>query len=69
MIDLTNLWLFAGFGFILVVGALMGAGTDLSLIWTFQQPDPRDWPQGVQEMDVPRFNLDHIDALRPTRSS
>ena len=31
----------------------------------FAQQGRRDWPQGVQEADAPRFSLSHADALRP----
>ena len=31
----------------------------------FPQSDKRDWPQGVQEIDVPRFAVEHLDALGP----
>ena len=34
----------------------------------FPQNDKRDWPHGVQETDVPRFAVEHLDSLRPTRS-
>ena len=64
MLDIsTILWLIAGFGFLLVVGALLGAGTDASLAGLFPQSGARDWPQGVQETDVPRFAVEHLDAL------
>jgi hypothetical protein len=69
MLDInTILWLIAGFGFLFVVGALLGAGTDASLTGLFPQTGARDWPQGVQETDVPRFAVEHLDALRPTAS-
>ena len=38
MLDITTIvWLIAGFGFLLVVGALLGAGTDASLTGLFPQ--------------------------------
>ena len=70
MLDITTIvWLIAGFGFLLVVGALLGAGTDSSLSGLFPQNGRRDWPQGVQETDVPRFAVEHLDALRPARAA
>jgi len=69
MLDIsTILWLIAGFGFLLVVGALLGAGTDSSLTGLFPQNGAHDWPHGVQETDVPRFAVEHLDALRPAAS-
>ena len=69
MLDITTiLWLIAGFVFLFVVGALLGAGTDASLTGLFPQNGERDWPQGVQETDVPRFAVEHLDALRPAAS-
>ena len=66
MIDIsTVLWLIGGFAFLLVAGALLGAGTENSLTGLFAQNGRRDWPQGVQETDVPRFAVEHLDALRP----
>ena len=70
MIDIsTILWLIAGFAFLFVAGALLGAGSDTSLSGLFAQNDRRDWPRGVQEMDAPRFAVEHLDALRPARSA
>jgi hypothetical protein len=63
----TILWLLAGFGFVLGAGALLGAGSETSLTGLFAQNDRRDWPRGVQETDVPRFAVEHLDALRPLR--
>ena len=66
MIDLgTILWLFAGFGVLLAAAALAGARTDPFLTGLFPQNDARDWPHGVQETDVPRFAVEHLDALGP----
>jgi hypothetical protein len=68
MIDLgTILWLLAGFGFLFAAAALAGAGTDPFLTGLFPQNDKHDWPRGVQETDVPRFAVEHLDALRPAR--
>jgi hypothetical protein len=66
MIDLgTILWLLAGFGFLFGAAALAGMGTDPFLTGLFPQNDTRDWPHGVQETDVPRFAVEHLDTLRP----
>jgi hypothetical protein len=70
MLDIsTVLWLIAGFGFLLFAAALLRAGTDTSLDGMFARTDRRDWPRGVQEPDVPRFAVEHLDALRPARSA
>ena len=70
MLDIsTILWLIAGFAFLIVAGALLGAGTDASLVGLFPQSSKNDWPVGVQEQDVPRFAVEHLDALRPARSA
>jgi hypothetical protein len=66
MIDIsTILWLIAGFAFLFGAAVLLGAGSDTPLAGLFPQNDRRDWPRGVQEMDVPRFAIDHLDALGP----
>jgi len=70
MIDVsTILWLIAGVAFLLVTGALLGAGTEGSLVGLFPQSGARDWPHGVQETDVPRFAVEHLDGLRPSQST
>jgi hypothetical protein len=70
MIDIsTILWLIAGFAFLFAAGVLLGAGSDTSLSGLFAQNDRRDWPRGVQETDVPRFAVEHLDALRPARGT
>ena len=70
MLDIsTILWLIAGFGFLFVVGCPAGCRHGC-------QPDrvvPRrtgraTGPSGVQETDVPRFAVEHLDALRPAAS-
>ena len=53
-----------GFGIITVAGARLGAGSHLSLIGLFGRPALNEWPHGVQEGDVPRFRVEHADALR-----
>ena len=66
MIDLgTILWLVAAFGFLIAAAALLGAGTDPFMTGLFPQNGRRDWPHGVQETDVPRFAVEHLDALGP----
>ena len=66
MIDFgTILWLVAGFGVLFAVAALAGTGTDSFLTGLFPQNEARDWPHGVQETDVPRFAVEHLDALGP----
>ena len=66
MIDLgTILWLVAGLGFLLAAAALAGAGSDPFLTGLFPESGARDWPRGVQETDVPRFAVEHLDALGP----
>lgn len=70
MIDIsTILWLIAGFAFLFAAGALLGAGSETSLTGLFPQNDRRDWPRRVQETDVPRFAVEHLDALRPARGA
>ncbi len=52
---ITVLSLVAGFAFIIVVGAKLGAGSTDSVIglFRFEAMPPR--PHGVQESDLPRF--------------
>jgi hypothetical protein len=70
MIDIsTILWLIAGFAFLFVAGALLGAGSETSLTGLFPQNAAREWPHGVQETDVPRFAVEHLDALRPAHTA
>jgi hypothetical protein len=52
------------FSLIALAGARIGAGSHLSLIGLFAQHGRNDWPHGVQEMDVPRFAVEHADTLR-----
>jgi len=70
MLDIsTILWLIGGFAFLFAVGALLGAGSETSLAGLFPQNGAREWPHGVQETDVPRFAVEHLDALRPARGA
>jgi hypothetical protein len=53
-----------GFGILAIAGARLGAGSHTSLVGLFGRPALDDWPHGVQEGDVPRFAVEHADALR-----
>jgi hypothetical protein len=56
MVDIiTVLSVFAGFVFVLVVGAKLGAGSTDSVIGLFRFEDMPPRPHGVQESDLPRF--------------
>ena len=69
MLDITTiLWLIAGIVFVFVVGALLRAAPDAPLTGLFPHSGKRDWPQGVQEMDVPRFAVEHPPRRGPTAS-
>ncbi len=61
---LTIIGLIFGFGFLMVAGARLRAGSHLSLTGLFPAPGVRDWPHGVQEPDAPRFDVAHLDGLR-----
>ena len=61
----TYLGVVVGFGFILIAGARLGAGSHHSLGGLFAGQRVRDWPTGVQEGDAPRFAVGHLDGLRP----
>ncbi len=51
---ITILSVVAGFAFVIVVGAKLGAGSDSVIgLYRFEQMPPR--PRGVQETDLPRF--------------
>jgi hypothetical protein len=65
MIDLsTLLWLIAGVAFLFVTAAVVRTATNDGLDGLFAKSDQRDWPRGVQESDVPRFAIEHLDSLR-----
>ena len=56
MLDIpTTLFVLAGFAFIFVVGAKLGAGSTDSLagLFAYEPMPPR--PRGVQETELPRF--------------
>ena len=65
---LTVIWLILGLGFVMVAGARLGAGSHTSLTGLFPARGARDWPAGVQEPDAPRFDVSHLDTLRPGRA-
>jgi hypothetical protein len=54
-----------GFALLILGASWLGAGSTLSLQGLWARPAIRDWPQGVQEDDAPRFSVDHLDGLRP----
>ena len=51
----TIAFVFAGFAFILVVGAKLGAGSTDSVAGLFRLEAMPPRPRGVQEEDLPRF--------------
>ena len=61
----TYLSLIVAFGFVLVAGARLGAGSHTGLAGLFPAHAGRDWPIGVQESDAPHFAVVHLDALQP----
>ena len=65
---LTVIGLVLGFGFLIVAGARLSAGSHLSLAGLFPAHGVRDWPVGLQEPDAPRFDVAHLDGLRPART-
>ena len=62
---LTVIGLVLGFGFLIAAGMGLSAGSHLSLAGLFPVQAVRDWPHGVQEPDAPRFDVAHLDGLRP----
>lgn len=58
------LLVFVGFGLIVAAGTWLGAGSHLALDGLFPAQGRSDWPRGVQEGDLPRFAVDHVDSLR-----
>lgn len=55
-----------GLGVIAVAGPWLIGPSDLALTGLFPARGRSDWPQGVQEGDVPHFALDHVDRIRPS---
>lgn len=69
MIDiLTVVSVFAGFAFVIVVGAKLGAGSPDSLSGMFALDPMPARPQGVQEDDLPRFVFHDIPWRSTTAS-
>jgi hypothetical protein len=66
---ITCLALVLAFGFVLIAGSWLGAGSPTILAGLFPPLAIRDWPIGVQEPDAPRFAVAHLDALRPGMTS
>lgn len=60
---LTFISVILGFGFVVVAGAKLGAGSHTGLVGLFSTHEARDWPIGVQEADAPRF----VFARPPTQ--
>src|SRR3954447_23300308 len=54
-----------GFALLILGASWLGAGSTLSLQGLWARPAMRDWPEGVQEDDAPRFSVDHLEGLRP----
>lgn len=66
MIDPSTIfWLIAGVAFLFISAAMLRSGSAEGLDGLFARSDQRDWPRGVQESDVPRFAIEHLDGLRP----
>jgi len=66
MIDLSTVfWLIAGVAFLFIAAATLRSGTTEGLDGLFAKSGEGDWPRGVQESDVPRFAIEHLDGLRP----
>ena len=53
----------AGFAFVIVAAAMLGAGSHDSLADMFVSPTMPARPQGVQESDLPRFIFRDTDGL------
>ena len=54
-----------GFGLVAVAGAALNRGAPMDFSGLFAMRGRSDWPRGVQEGDVPRFEVDHLDGFRP----
>jgi len=55
---------FGGFGLVIAAVAGLNGGAPIDFSGLFPAHGRSDWPQGVQEDDVPHFAVDHVDALR-----
>jgi hypothetical protein len=53
-----------GFAIVAVLLAALNGGRPVDLAGLFPTSGRNDWPQGVQEDDLPRFRVDHAEALR-----
>jgi hypothetical protein len=66
MIDPSTLfWLIAGVAFLFVATTVVRSSTNDGLEGLFAKSGQSDWPRGVQESDLPRFAIEHLDGLRP----
>ncbi len=54
-----------GLGFVQIVGSRSGERSSTAFAGLFPAQGRRDWPTGLQESDAPRFDVTHLDALRP----
>jgi hypothetical protein len=54
-----------GFGLVAAAGAALNRGAPMDFSGLFAMRGRSQWPYGVQEGDVPHFELDHLDGLRP----
>jgi|SRR6478735_10316113 len=61
----VSISIIVGIGFILVAAAHIGAGSLQAFGGLFAPQNVRDWPTGIQEGDAPRFDVRHLDELRP----
>ena len=55
----------AGFGLITSLISLLNERRPVDVGGLFPVEGRNDWPQGVQEPDVPRFAVEHAEVLRP----
>lgn len=67
--QLMIVWMMVGFGFLLVAGAWLGAGSHTALVGLFAARGVRDWLTGIQEADAPHFAVAHLDSLRPAEAT
>ena len=54
-----------GFGLVAVAAAALNRGAPMDFSGLFASHNRSDWPSGVQEGDVPHFEVDHLDGPRP----
>ena len=67
--ELIVIWSLIGFGFVVIAGRWLGTDPHTVFGGLFAPHGVRDWPIGVQESDVPRFSVAHLDALRPEEAT